>query len=102
MLESESGQLLRTIGSEGSGDGLFNGPEGILFDDAHGQLIVCDSDNQRLQLLEESGKCLFKIGDSDLFSMPMRVALSPDGSTMAVADMFNHRIMVFRRDTTTM
>jgi len=93
------GTLIKVLGSEGSGDGQFNNPEGVLVDD-QGKLLVCDSDNHRFQILSNNeGKCLFKAGatNDDLFSCPTRAALSPDGSTIAVADMYKQKIFVFRR-----
>lgn len=51
------GNLKRTFGSPGRGPGQFRDPKDLGWD-ADGNLIVCDSDNHRLQVLSPEGKHL--------------------------------------------
>jgi len=56
----KTGVYLHNIGCEGSNDGQFNCPRGLVID-KYDQLIVCDLNNRRLQLFTLSGKFLSKI-----------------------------------------
>ena len=49
------GDFLYKFGNEGEGDGEFYGPKYLSVDKA-GHLMVCDSANDRVQILELSGK----------------------------------------------
>ncbi len=50
VLRPSDGACLRTIGSEGSGAGQFNGPCGVAFDGA-GYIIAADCWGHRVQVL---------------------------------------------------
>ncbi len=43
---------VRTIGSKSNGDGQFDSPYGGVAIDGDGRIIVCDSDNNRIQVLQ--------------------------------------------------
>ena len=49
------GDFLYKFGNEGEGDGEFNVPHCLSIDKA-GHLMVCDSANDRVQILELSGE----------------------------------------------
>ena len=52
VLNYADGSHVRTIGSNGSGNRQFNNPYGGIVSDADGRIIVCDSDNHRIQVLQ--------------------------------------------------
>ena len=51
----KTGVYIHDIGCEGSSDGKFNYPVGLVID-KYNQLIVCDADNERLQIFTLTGK----------------------------------------------
>ena len=57
---SKEGVFLYDIGSEGSGDGQLDHPDGLAIDKFN-NLIVCDSGNSRLQVFTLDGKFLYTI-----------------------------------------
>ena len=115
------GAYLRTIGSQGRGDGQFGdytfnigssgstswyskrqfraGPCGIAFD-SDGNLVVADCLNHRVQVLSyRGGKHLRTIGSQGAgagqFEYPMGVAFDAAGH-IVVVDQRNHRVQVLR------
>ena len=46
------GAHVRTIGSQGSGNGQFNSPFGGIAIDSDGRIVVADTNNHRVQVLE--------------------------------------------------
>ena len=60
MVFNNAGEDLHDIGSERSGDGQFSAPTGLAID----KFIVCDRDNDRLQLFTLEGKYLAKVAGS--------------------------------------
>ena len=91
---NKEGVFLYNIGSEGSGDGQFNGPVGLAVD-TFGRLIVCDSKNNRLQVFTLDGKFVTKIEPQRTGRWwPWSVAVSNDGR-MFVTDVKKHCIHVF-------
>ena len=63
-----------------------------------GQLIVCDSQNFRVQIFEMSGKFVATFGchgnREGMFNVPVSAAVLSDGK-IAVSDFFNHRVQIF-------
>jgi hypothetical protein len=51
VLRYSDGSHVRTIGSQGSGNGQFNLPYGVLID-SQGSLIVSEHLNHRIQVLQ--------------------------------------------------
>ncbi|XP_068676393.1 tripartite motif-containing protein 2-like [Montipora foliosa] len=90
----KTGVYLHDIGCEGSNDGQFDGPNALVID-KYNRLIVCDSDNHRLQLFTLTGTFLSKI-DGEYFQngVPCCVAINSGGS-LVVGDCLNCRISVF-------
>lgn len=99
---SPKGELVRTIGSEGTAPGQFIYPTDVAFD-AKGNLYVAEyGDNDRIQVFSAEGKFLrlfgkFGAGDGE-FSRPQSLVI--DGELIYVADACNHRIAVFKLDGT--
>ena len=90
----KTGVYLHDIGCEGSNDGQFNGPQGLVID-KYNRLIVCDKDNERLQLFTLSGKFLSKIDGQYLKNgFPSYVAIN-SGDSLILADSNNGLISVF-------
>ena len=63
MVFNNAGEYLYDIGSKGSGDGQFSYPTGLAIDKFN-RLIVCDEDNNRLQLFTLDGKYVAKVAGS--------------------------------------
>ena len=57
---NKTGVYIHDIGCEGSNDGQFDCPVGLVIDNYNG-LIVCDAKNERLQLFTLSGNFLSKL-----------------------------------------
>jgi hypothetical protein len=71
---------LETNGSEGSGPGQFVEPVGLAWLD-ESRLLVCDTGNRRLQVLDRRGEQLREVALpeawSDFYSRPQVVVLEP-------------------------
>jgi tripartite motif-containing protein 71 len=52
VLRYSDGSHVRTIGSFGSGNGQFNDPHGGIAIDGNGRIVVADTCNHRVQVLE--------------------------------------------------
>jgi sugar lactone lactonase YvrE len=99
------GELVGTFGASGSpsgnetdgGLGLFFGPRDVLLLD-DGRLLVTDTGNHRLQLLDTNGEFIRVVGGFGnglgQFNEPVGLAQGPDGS-IYVADTWNGRIQRF-------
>ena len=95
MVFNNAGEYLYDIGSEGSGDGQFSAPTGLVID-KFDRLIVCDGDNDRLQLFRLDGKYVAKVAGSffDHNSFLAGCAVSNTGH-LFVTDFNKHCIYVF-------
>lgn len=96
------GTAMRDFGKEGSGDGQLFHPMSIAFDKSERNVLVADSDNNRIQIFDvKSGKLVRKFGregtEAGLFNGPCGIAV--DGNDrIIVTDWNNHRIQVFSAD----
>ena len=98
VYHAETWCLARTIGRHGTADDQFIDPEGVA-SLPNGDLIVCDVDNHRLQIVNIStGKFVMQLGNGEgeaanQFTEPRDVAVLRDGSVV-VCDCGNHRLQV--------
>ena len=95
MVFNNAGEYLYDIGSEGSGDGQLRFPTGLAIDKFN-SLIVCDRNNDRLQLFTLDGKYVAKVAGSffDHNSNLFGCAVSNTGH-LFVTDNNKHCIYVF-------
>ena len=69
----------------------------------NGRFIICDTDNNRIQVFDENGKFLMKFGsrgdnDGEL-NEPWSVAIDERSGRIIVADTGNNRITLFDENT---
>ena len=79
------------------GDGQMYYPYSLRIDN-HGNVVVADRDNHRIQVFDKNGNFLFKFGSMGVldgqFNAPYDVAINSKDEII-VADAFNRRIQVF-------
>ena len=87
------GDFLYKFGNEGEGDGEFNGPRCLSVDKA-GRLMVVDSANDRVQVLQLNGKFITKF---ELLSggLPISTAVLSDGR-IVVSVLRDSRIQIIK------
>ena len=92
------GHFLFKIGEAGFADGQFNRPRGVAVDE-HGQLLVCDGWNNRIQVFNLEGKFLTKFGSrgqgQGQLTFPVDLAIASDGR-LFVSELKGHRVQVFQ------
>ncbi|MBN1476269.1 hypothetical protein JXA47_05920 [Candidatus Sumerlaeota bacterium] len=93
---SPEGEILESIGHEGTGEGEFRYPYDVALGPA-GEIYVCEWENMRVQRLAADGTFERSWGGQgrepgELFS-PWGVTVRPDGA-LVVADTENHRLQV--------
>lgn len=88
---------LEDIGGPGSGEGEFNGPEGIAVDGDR-NLVVADTGNNRIQITDRDGGFIRAFGrqgnGNGEFDRPVSVALAENGNIFVV-DQGNNRVQEF-------
>ncbi|HYH58292.1 MAG TPA: Ig-like domain-containing protein [Thermoleophilaceae bacterium] len=94
-----TGAFLSAVGTEGSGPGQFDFPQGIAVDGA-GAVYVADTGNNRVQKLSPAGAHMLTIGDgsqgpgNNQLIQPLDVAADSTGD-IYVADSGNRRVQRF-------
>ncbi|XP_077989936.1 E3 ubiquitin-protein ligase TRIM45-like [Glandiceps talaboti] len=86
--------LVKTIGRCGTHKGNFRNPRGIAMNN-YGDMVVADSDNNRLQVIDIDGNCkkIFEFTEFDNPFIPYDVAVSADNLYFTV-DRGNNQIVV--------
>ncbi|KAJ8976518.1 hypothetical protein NQ317_009087, partial [Molorchus minor] len=94
------GQFLYKFGRQGSGPGEFDRPASVAVN-PHGEIIVCDKDNHRVQMFKADSTFIRDFGEkgnrNGQFNYPWDVACNAL-SQIVVSDTRNHRIQLFTRD----
>ena len=103
LVFNETGKLLRSFGSEGSGRGQFKSPQGVAVDD-DGNILVADEYNGRIQKLTSDGKFITAVGKKGYnaleFKCPVAVAINPLNKKVYVVDCKNQRVQILNPDLT--
>ena len=86
------GQLVRTIGTRGSGPGQFNWPSAIAIS-PDGDMYVTDYSNHRVQVFSPDGVFQREFGEGQL-NYPRDILITADGHVL-VADTGNNRVVIF-------
>jgi tripartite motif-containing protein 71 len=88
---------MREVGTVGTGNGQFKGPEGIAI--SEGSLYVVDDGNDRIEQFSLSGAYLNQFGKKgsgqDELNEPIGIASNPTSGNLYVSDLGNHRIEEF-------
>ncbi|MBN8421238.1 MAG: 6-bladed beta-propeller [Verrucomicrobia bacterium] len=79
---SATGRFEFQWGTQGSGPGEFNLPHGITLD-PQGRIIVCDRENERLQIFDAKGNFLHEWKGPQI-GKPYGIATSPDGHLFVI------------------
>ena len=89
-------QLIRKIGSHGSGNGQLDRPEGVKFD-SNNYLYVADYNNNRIQKFDVSGKYLHKFGSRGFGNGQLNhpIGITTQNNKVFVTEDINRRISVF-------
>ena len=92
-----NGQFVGQFGSEGTAEGQFKGPCGLVLSQSE-LLFVCDSGNHRIQVLKnelfsytfgQNGK------EPGYFNYPRDLTLNSNEDQLFITDNKNHRVQVF-------
>jgi len=90
-------KFIKTFGSLGSEYGEFKQPSGVAVN-SHGNIIVSDTENHRIQVFTSNGIFLFEFGsfgsNNGQFDGPSGVAVSKENNII-VSDLGNYRIQIF-------
>lgn len=97
----QKGEIMQHIGKKGRALGQFEYPNDVVVDEK-GNMIVSDTQNMRLQMLDKKGKPIKYLGkppesisDSDrLFGLGTGMTIDAKGR-IYIADAFHHAIRVF-------
>ena len=93
---------LRSFGKLGSGPGEFDEPSGIAVDE--GNVLVCDTGNNRIQKFTADGHFITAVGTKGSkplqFRGPNGIAFNTSNKKVYIADLANHRIQVLNSDLT--
>ena len=101
-IDPTSGKTIRTFGQYGKGQGKFNNLKGVTVTQ-HGQIVVADDYNHRLQVLTAEGAFIATVGSEGSkplqFNYPTGIAVHHNGQVF-VCDSDNNRVQVLNADLT--
>jgi YD repeat-containing protein len=87
------------VGSPGTGPGQYEKPQGVAVDTSSGHVYVADTENDRVDVFDESGAFLFAFGSIGSgvgqFSHPGSIAVDSTSHDVYVVDGDNNRIEKF-------
>ena len=91
---------LSQFGSQGNGDGQFDGPSGVAIDSS-GNIYVVDTNNHRIQKFNSEGVYLSQFGSEGngdgQFAWPRDIAFDSAGN-IYIADNVNYRVQKFNSE----
>jgi serine/threonine protein kinase len=97
VMNAESGQWLRKVGTKGTGDGQLQLPSGLALD-RFNQLYVVDYSTSKISVFSKAGIFQRAFGGKGtgkgLFNVPRGIAIDRY-DRLYVADSLNHRVQVF-------
>ena len=99
--DGTTGELLKTIGSPGTGLGQFSGPAGITVSKNTGNIYVSDQYNGRVQVLDSNDNPLFAFGSTGSAPGQFKEAIGvqlDENDNIFVADSQNSRVQAFDKD----
>jgi len=103
-VSASSLEHLFSVGSAkegGSGPSQFNNPTGICCT-ARGDIIVADSNNNRMQIFDCKGRHIRAFGSlgdgNNQFQYPFDVCVQEDANRMIITDCYNNRLSVWSVD----
>lgn len=88
---SFAGDLVRTMGSRGGGDGQLQAPEDVAVDVDRDRIYVADTGNRRVQVFTRAG---VTVGTWTDVGTPRGIASDLTSGRVYVADVAGHRILV--------
>ncbi|KAF0982769.1 hypothetical protein FDP41_010748 [Naegleria fowleri] len=100
VLLTRGGKFIRHIGGEGKGPMQFSSPHGIAVSNRDGFLIVCDNQNNRVQIISKNGDdFIYMFGKKGIsssdFLYPTGLTVDKPTGNIIVCDTSNNRIQVF-------
>ena len=97
------GIKIKSFGSNGSGQGQFNGPTGVAVDNDD-NIYVADQQNNRIQKFTAGGQFIASVGskgDQPLqFTNPVGIGFNNKNKKLYICDQSNHRVQILNTDLT--
>ena len=90
-----NGKFVTRIGNEGSGNLQFNFPFGLATDESNNDIYICDSSNNRVQIISQNFQYKSQFG-KDILHYPIDIKLYRD--SIFIIDRSNPCLHVFNRD----
>ena len=90
----QTGNLVKSFGKYGTGEGEFQNPESVSVDD-QGRVVVADFKNSRIQVLAKKGKPVFKFGDYGPEKLSIPTGCIYYKNKLIVSDSLNNSLKVF-------
>ena len=90
----QTGNIVKAFGKNGTREGEFKNPVSICMD-GEGHVVVTEFNNNRIQVLTNKGKPVFKFGDRGPEKLNNPIGCIYDKNMFIVSDTFNHCLKVF-------
>ena len=99
-VDIDKDQIIRSVGSEGQGNGQLKGPNGVCLSADGEYVLVCEYNNQRISVFKTSDLSFVKhIGSrgnqANQLDYPWGLYCDENG-TIFVADDNNHRVTILK------